>query len=388
MEEEPLETDSSRRAVREDAAKAEEPIDALAVLAVLPEYRRSFLEELERLSDGANVKLRFISGDTHLDATVRSSVHPHVTYVHNRHFFGRRFLWQQQAAPAGVKARVAIVDLNPRSITAWLILILRRLAGRRTLVWGHLNPRAGRDARTAPLRRFMRRLASGIITYTWTDAAQARAEDPAAATWVAANGLYPRERLAVTEGNKRYRILYVGRLEPAKRPMLAVSAFARAIDSLPGCAVLTLVGQGSEMQRLQEQVIELGVSARVEMLGHIGAYEELQQLYSETVVSISPGYAGLGLTQSLGFGVPMLVADDEPHAPEIELLTERTGAYFRARDAESLAEMFANAYAGRRGWNREEVLVAVRDSYSSTAMAEGFLSAILGTDMKGKTIER
>ena len=71
-------------------------------------------------------------------------------------------------------------------------------------------------------------------------------------------------------------------------------------------------------------VEELGIGDKVNFAGWIDNPDSLRQFYSKAFCSASPAFAGLGLTQSLGFGVPMVVADDEPHSPEIEL--ESTGA--------------------------------------------------------------
>lgn len=347
------------------------------MLAVLPAYRKSFVEELTRLSAKHGLKLQFMAGDVHLDPSVRSSRHRGVDYVSNKHLIGRRLLWQPSTAKAGFEASVAIIDLNPRSLSAWLILVVRKCTGRRTLVWGHVNPRAGQGSFTAPLRRFMRRQASGVITYTWSDASQVRAEDRTSSVWVAANGLYPRAQIGNVATPTAHRILYVGRMEAAKRPELAVKAFALALPQLPLNTTLTLIGSGSELDSLREQVARLGIESRVEMLGHIDEYENLRHIYAESVVSLSPGYAGLSLTQSLGFGVPMLVADDEPHAPEIELLTSKTGAFFPAREHGALAKRLVDVFEGRLTWQADKISDAVRNRYSSTAMAEGFISAIL-----------
>lgn len=46
--------------------------------------------------------------------------------------------------------------------------------------------------------------------------------------------------------------------------------------------------------------------------------EDIYDVYANALVSVSPGYVGLSLTQSLSFGVPMLIAIDEAHVPEID----------------------------------------------------------------------
>jgi glycosyltransferase involved in cell wall biosynthesis len=122
----------------------------------------------------------------------------------------------------------------------------------------------------------------------------------------------------------------------------------------------------------------LGIDHRVDFLGHISDLDHLRSLYSESVVSVSPGYVGLSLTQSLGFGVPMLAADNEPHAPEVELLSDETGAFFAAGDPDSLAAQIIDAYRAPTRWDGQKLVETVRSRYSSTAMAEGFARALAG----------
>jgi len=76
-----------------------------------------------------------------------------------------------------------------------------------------------------------------------------------------------------TDGYGDY-LLYAGRLEPVKRPDLAVRALARAASG----ARLKIAGAGpleGELRRLAEQ---LGVADRVELLGFVSA-DELVSLY-------------------------------------------------------------------------------------------------------------
>lgn len=353
---------------------------AVAILAVLPDYRENFVISLRELARESGVELTLIAGDEHLDVTVRSKNFPSVVRVANRAFFGRRLLWQSGAMLHAKGADVVVVDLNPRSLTAWVVLLRRRLRGQRTLVWGHVNPRRGADSVTAPLRRGMRRLADGVISYTWSDSDQVRGEDGSRAVWVAANGLYPTTALGVELRTKRNRLLYVGRMEVEKRPLLALEAFITAVrrGCLPDDVRLSFVGDGSQLPLIRERAGSAGIEERVDLLGHVSNFEQLRSLYAETIVSLSPGYVGLSLTQSLGFGVGMLIADDEPHAPEFELANETTARMFQARDSDSLAEAMVSATRDEDQWNRADMVRSVNRMYSSTAMAEGFMLALRG----------
>lgn len=353
-------------------------MDVVAILAVLPDYRESFLTCLRERFASTPHSLTLVAGDIHTDPTVKSGRHDDVVFVKNSHLFGRRLLWQQGALRYARHADVIVTDLNPRSLSAWVLLFWSRLTRRRLLMWGHISPRAGAESRTAPLRRWMRRRADGVISYTWSDADRVRFEDKTDAVWVASNGLYERSKLIPDMRRERFRLTYVGRLEPAKKPRLLIEGFALALSRLGSDALLTVVGTGSEEVELHRLARELRIQDRVEFLGRVTDVEILREIYSESVASASPGYVGLSLTQSLGFGVPMIVADREPHAPEVELLNMRTGVYFEADNPESLSDKIVDMFMSTEKWDREEISASVSTTYSAESMADGFFDAVVG----------
>jgi glycosyltransferase involved in cell wall biosynthesis len=67
-------------------------------------------------------------------------------------------------------------------------------------------------------------------------------------------------------------------------------------------------------------------------MGHINDFNKLKQLYASSLVSVSPGYVGLSITQSFAFGVPMLISRNENHSPEIEVAKENSNAIFFQTD--------------------------------------------------------
>jgi glycosyltransferase involved in cell wall biosynthesis len=363
--------------------------------AVLPRYRR---EVLRLLSDRFGADWLALGGAQHLDATVRSDGDTSLWRVVSNHgWLGRRLLFQWGSWPEVMRAEVAILDLNPRSITAGLLLFGRRLLGRRTLVWGHLNPRLGPNSRTAAVRSFMRHRADGCVVYAYADADAVTAARPDERVWVAPNALYREtdihaDEIAKSQGSPRAEgaapnlILCVGRLERDKKPQLLLEAFA-LLAKYDKEAVLCFVGQGRLQQSLVDSAAELGVSSRVRFDGPIDDVNVLRSLYAQARCSVSPGYCGLSLTQSMCFGVPMLIASDEPHAPEIELTALGLVAFFAADSAESLASALAAAPSPDKA-DRASVVDFMRASYSAEAMASGLADALLNAASKEPTRPR
>jgi glycosyltransferase involved in cell wall biosynthesis len=144
---------------------------------------------------------------------------------------------------------------------------------------------------------------------------------------------------------------------------------------------LVLVGSGEELPRLQRWVADKGLSKRVELPGHVHNHGLLRELYGRAFCAVSPGYVGLGAIQAFSMGVPLVLADAEPHAPEREACREgENTVYFKAGDADALAAGLERMWAEREPWlaRRRELAKWTARHYSVETMVEGFVEAIDG----------
>lgn len=82
-----------------------------------------------------------------------------------------------------------------------------------------------------------------------------------------------RRELGIDEG--AFVVGHVGRMERQKNQEFAIAAFARLARARPD-AVLALVGEGSQTERMREEARRLGVADRVRF---IGARTDVQALY-------------------------------------------------------------------------------------------------------------
>lgn len=345
-------------------------------LAVLPGYRTACVEVLKS-QFGSDLTL--FSGPSQLDTSVRTGVPLSLyTPVKNVSIGGRLLLQLGHVLPV-IRSRTAILDLNPRSVTAWFILGVRRLSGRRTLLWGHLHPRSGQQSRTNALRRAMRSMADGTVLYGYDSVLPAQRELPGQQTWVAPNSLYEREDMGpadCTYGGPP-RIVYVGRLVASKKVHLAIEALA-APELVARGVSLDVVGDGEQADALRDLAASLGLGDRVKFHGSVSDPAALKSIYCEAACAVSPGYAGLSLTQSLGFGVPVVVADDEPHAPEIELARFGGVTFFQADSPADLSKKVATVADARGEQDRAQMAKTVATAYSAEAMAQGLVDALRG----------
>jgi glycosyltransferase involved in cell wall biosynthesis len=248
------------------------------------------------------------------------------------------------------------------------------------VLWGHAWSRSGAASPTNRLRVVMARLAGTVLSYTDTDATALRSALPGCQVYVAPNSLYRRDQMYPGSGSAVPNdVIMVGRLDPPKRPGLVVDAFIDALDRLPTTARLVVVGDGSERSALQATVDTMGLADRILFVGHDSDLESLRRRYAEARVAVIGGFAGLSVTQALSFGVPLLVADDEPHAPEIEaVIPGETGTFFAARSVQALREAIIRVFEQppRTQEQRMDLVEWCRDRYSVETMLDGFCDAV------------
>ncbi len=345
---------------------------------VVPHYRvRLFGVLRSRLGDG----LRLVAGDEYFDKDLQTSdeIRPLVHNVSNRFLFGRRLLWQSGAFREVVPASAALVELNPRVLTTWLVLLTRTVLRRHTVLWGHAWARRGRYRLSFSVRWVMWRLASCVLLYTETEAADVKAAAKGRATVIACpNALYSREEMYATTSPDACGFLCVGRLIEIKRPLVLLEAFQIALPALGVDAALTYVGDGPLRPELEARIVDSGLSGHVVLLGHVDALDELRSLHARVLATVSAGRAGLSMTQSFGFGVPMVVGWPWEHGPEVEALRDGVnGVRTKSDTAGDLATALRDAAEHREHWlsRREAISRECAAVYSVEGMVERILKA-------------
>jgi glycosyltransferase involved in cell wall biosynthesis len=343
-----------------------------------PDYR---VQVFSRLAERLGPSFHLFSGTGYFSPDVKTTT-DHLEWhslVENRFFLGKNCLWQRGACEAMFKADVVVIELNPRVLSNWFILGGRALWNAPTLVWGHAWGRENSRSIRNVFRLYMMRLATATITYTRTQRDEVRKLFPSLKVFAAPNSLIRARDCEPRfyEADALTRILYVGRLNAAKKPRLLLEGFRRA--RLPAQVILTLVGEGSERAALEALVDEFGLRERVQLLGHVTDHEILGSIYARSICSVSAGYVGLGAIQSFCFGVPLVLADAEPHAPEVEACREgENTVFFLANDAQSLADTLEKMWDGRAKWlaGRSRLAAWTAEHYSVETMADGFLEAL------------
>lgn len=350
-------------------------------MASLGEYRRPVIEDLV---NAMGDRLRIYSDSTAVDPSVRVMQPPELGIRRARVYSLGGISWQSIPWLEALRADTLLLDLNPRMLNVWILLTLRRLLpGRRTLLWGHAWPRLGRNSRGEHVRRCMRSLSNCIVAYTESQAQELRDLHPKKPVVAAPNSLYRRNQFVFDANQDRNTFLYVGRLVAEKKVDLLIDAFARLDVERLGLR-LVIIGDGPERVSLELRASMLGVSESVDFAGHRSDSEFLRGEYSRAIRSISPGYVGLSVTQSLSHGVPMLIAQDEPHAPEIESVQDGFNcAFFESNNADSLSSLMRDAAERRADLEAAGSVIAEEAAgrYSVERMASGLIEALDGNSL-------
>ena len=345
----------------------------IILLTAMGDYRKKVMTHL----------MSRISGHTELwagilpfDHTVKTIKPEELTFnqVNNIYIIKQKLMIQMTSPGKLISCKTLLADLNPRILNLWIILGIRKILGKKNILWGHAWPRDGSKSSTVIIRKLLCRLADTIIVYTETQANELRAELPEKKIIAAPNALYYESEIDFTENSKRTNILYVGRLVSEKKPAVLLDAFLQDSILTNPEIELFFIGSGPERFILEEKLKNLSedVKSRVHFLGHVNDYKKLKQQYDSSFVSISPGYVGLSITQSFSFGVPMLISKNEPHAPEIEAAKENFNfSYFKTDCPADLAHKILCIWNNKSHWESigGNIASECKQSYSAENMS-------------------
>lgn len=152
----------------------------------------------------------------------------------------------------------------------------------------------------------------------------------------------PSPRIKDDISTGRFRIGFVGRLEPVKNPLALVEALALIVKQGVD-AELSIVGDGSQKQLLIDRAAELQISDRVIVHGFQDKPDQyVRRCHVYVQPSISEGF-GLALVEAMGCAVPV-IATAVGGAPEI-IDDGYTGWLINKTDAATIASKLIEVLA-------------------------------------------
>lgn len=272
--------------------------------------------------------------------------------LHNRRLFGK-FYWQSGALRQAFKPYRTYVMLGEAyCLSSWLVVIIARLLGKKTICWTH-----GWYGREDTLRRVVSKwfysMFNEILTYNdYASKLLVRGGISRKKLHTIANSLDShkhremRSRLKETEiftshfGNDLPVLIYCGRIQKSKR----LDMMVEAADMLRNDGVnvnLVIVGKDDEDTGLPELVEACDLQDRVWLYGPCYDEEKLAELFFNSALCVSPGNVGLTAVHALSFGCPVVTHNDFPYqGPEFECIRPGiTGDFFRHNDIGDLARI-------------------------------------------------
>lgn len=341
----------------------------------MPSYRQEFVRALAE--SGEDIVL--LVGDKHFGDGVYTDVESPIVRRTGRNiwFLGGRAVWQRGCLIRGFLAKNLVMDLGPRDLTSWLLLLSRIATFRKTWAWGHAHSRRGSHPDYNRLRRVMQGMCSALITYTETEAAELQTFFPDMPISPARNSLYSAAQVREYELpaiDDRLDLIIIGRLVADKKPILGLTAFRQALPTLPESAVLHVIGSGSQEAEVRRYIESAKLTDRVRMHGWVSDLAELAPIFLRSRGLISPGYVGLNVTQALGFGVPVIYPRDDPHSPELEALDSTNSIVFDTDDVDQCSRAISSLYEGDWPFDCERIAKQVLSEYSTERMIEPFVA--------------
>lgn len=146
---------------------------------------------------------------------------------------------------------------------------------------------------------------------------------------------------------KQLGIVWVGRLERPKDPLLAIAAFARLMETNPSLpATLSIAGSGTLAEACESLLSSLprSISEKVRLLGRVEP-EAVARLMAESNVFLMtshPGYEGYPrvLVEALASGLPSVVTDGSDTGG---LIRDSVNGFVVNRDADQIASKILQA---------------------------------------------
>jgi glycosyltransferase involved in cell wall biosynthesis len=170
-------------------------------------------------------------------------------------------------------------------------------------------------------------------------------------------------------------VLFCAKLQPWKRPLDLVQAFARA--DVAG-AYLVIAGGGPLRSQVEEEAARLGLTPRTRFLGFVNQ-SALPEIYSAADLFVLPSQydaCPAVVCESMLCGTPAVISDEIRGRLDLVLPGE-TGFIFPCRDVDALARILRSALAGPESLGRMRQAARLRmETCSPLQNVSNFVAAL------------
>lgn len=105
---------------------------------------------------------------------------------------------------------------------------------------------------------------------------------------------------------KKKNILFIGTLYKNKKLASLIEEYDKAVRQFPSIPQFVIIGEGEERAVLEGIVGRKNLMRKVKFLGNITDENDLEKQFSEALICVSLGQAGLSVQKAMGYGVPFI----------------------------------------------------------------------------------
>lgn len=251
-------------------------------------------------------------------------------------------------------------------LSAWVILLLAPLFGKRVYLWSH-----GAYGDERGLKKWltiwkMKRATGSLLYGNHAKKLLMEWGVPEEKLHVFYNSLAYDEEMKVRKTltssafyqdhfhNDLPNLVFIGRLIADKKLDMIIRAMMILRDK--GIKMnMTYIGDGPKKAELEALVQESGLKDNVWFYGACYDEKQISQLIYNADLCVSPGDIGLTAIHSMTFGTPVITHNDFSHqGPEFEAIDDgRTGTFYQVNDVDDLANCIQTWL--NNGLNREQI---------------------------------
>ncbi|MDT8858152.1 glycosyltransferase family 4 protein [Paracoccaceae bacterium Fryx2] len=235
-----------------------------------------------------------------------------------------------------------ISELRPRTVIAmfdmrWLNSVRAMFSHDRKVNWVWWGLDQGRSKTALRLKLMIARRSNPIVFYDNQTRSSFEPLLPADdRLFVANNTFHVSDRVESYLHPVKNRFINVGSLDARKQNDVTIRVLKKIRDETGESLMYTLIGDGSEKERLLDLIDSLKMAESVELVGRIEDPEKLARYYSEALASVSFGQAGLAVLQSMAFGVPFVTKKNAISGGEKNNIAHKINGIVCSDDPESL----------------------------------------------------
>ncbi len=154
------------------------------------------------------------------------------------------------------------------------------------------------------------------------------------------NTFHIENRIECFKEEEKDSFLFVGSLDKRKNIEILIRAFHQAIPNIPEKIKLKIIGDGEDYKLASDLIKELNLKTRVSLEGRITETSKLEKYYKKAILAVSFGQAGLGVLQSLGYGVAFLTYKNAISGGEISNIKHQQTGILCEDSMEDLSKYF------------------------------------------------